>query len=147
MTVTVNNFRQHFPEFTDTEKFLDTTIIYWLTLALKLLNVDRWGDLLDNGAELFVAHNIALEAKALQEGSTGGIPGSSTGLLSSKSVDRVSISYDTSSSLEDGAGHWNLTIYGKRYIRLARLVGMGPIHVGTGDIVQSVGPAWPGPQL
>lgn len=147
MTLDAAQFRTDFPEFTDTTAYPDSLINFWLALAGKLLNPLRWGDMLTAGQELFIAHNIVLEARAKLAADKGGIPGASLGVQSSKSVGPVSVSYDTASALEEGAGHWNLTIYGTRYIRLARMLGAGPVQVGAGGIgpnLSSAG-AWPGP--
>jgi hypothetical protein len=47
------------------------------------------------------------------------------GMVARKTVDKVSVTYDTASAMEEDAGHWNLTVYGTRFIRLARMVGTG----------------------
>lgn len=129
MTVTVSSFRADFPAFTDTAVYPDAAVTFWLGLASKSLSPDKWGDLLDYGTELFIAHNLVLEAQANKAAAIGGVPGLASGLTSSKAVDKVSVSYDTTSAAIDGAGNWNLTTYGQRYIQLARLVGAGGIQL------------------
>lgn len=129
MSVTASSFRADFPEFTSTVVFPDATVAFWLGLAGKLLSVDRWGDLLDYGTELFVAHNLVLSARDQKAVSNGGIGGSGAGITSSKTVDKVSVSYDTANAAIDGAGNWNLTTYGTRYIQLARMVGAGGVQL------------------
>lgn len=133
MTITVAQFRTDFPEFADVTVYPDATFTLWYGVATKLLNADRWGTLLDIGSELYVAHQLVLEARAFAEASAGAVPGSSVGPINSKSVDKVSIGYDTSSGTESDVGHWNLTIYGTRFIRLAKMMGMGPVQIGVGD--------------
>lgn len=148
MTVTASSFRGDFPEFTSTTVYPDTQINFWLGLSAKLLNADRWGDVLDYGSELFVAHNLVLGMLDQRASASGAIPGAvASGIVSAKSVDKVSVSYDTATAAELDAGHWNLTTYGTRYIRLARLMGAGPLQVGAGcvDSVSAVVGAWPGP--
>lgn len=143
MTVTVKTFRGAFTEFADPARFPDAMLSYWLDIASKLVNTDRWGNLSDNGVSMFAAHNATLERRAMDEADLGGIPGMSTGIVNNKSVDKVSVGYDTQGGVELDAGHWNLTIYGTRYIRLARQMGMGPVQVGIGC---GGGPgAWSGP--
>jgi hypothetical protein len=68
-----------------------------------------------------------------------------TGVINSKSVDKVSIGYDTAGGIEAGAGHWNLTIYGTRLIKLIKMVGAGPVQVGIGCTPMYSGSAWSGP--
>jgi hypothetical protein len=145
MDITVANFRSSFPEFADAIKYPDSLIQFWLDVAVKLTNADRWGDLTYMGSFLFSAHNLVLERQAMNTAAVGGVPGQSSGLLSSKSVDKVAAGYDTVTGAEKDAGHWNLTIYGKRYYRLAMMFGSGPVQVGLpgpGDFLNQG--AWPG---
>jgi hypothetical protein len=146
MTVTVASFRNNYPEFADSVRFSVSQIGYYLNLAGLLLNAARWNNLLDAGTELFVAHNLAIESLTQAEAKSKGVPGITTGPVSAKSVDKVSISYATSDAVQAGAGHWNLTVYGTRYVRLMRMFGAGPVQVGVGAYPLLNGPAWPGPQ-
>lgn len=111
--------------------------------------------LLDLGTELFVAHNLVLEKRSQDASGVGGNPGEVKGPTSSKSVGPVSISYDAASAAEEAGGYWNGTVYGTRFLRLARQKGMGPVQIGIGYVPPySVGSfvgffgsagAWPGP--
>lgn len=140
-------------------------IAFWLSMAKQLLNVQRWGPsaanpwptppaaipdrtLYDLGAELFVAHNLVIEAMALASAKNGVPPGWATGALTSKSVDKVSAGYDASATKEDLGGSWNYTVYGQRYYRLLRMAGAGAIQVNVGASATGLnGPAWPGPYV
>ena len=145
MTATVADFRAKFPEFNSSTTFPTSQIEFWLDVAYKMLNASRWGNMLDVGAMLYTAHNIVLEGRAQSEASGGNIPGFNRGIVNSKSVDKVSVGYDTSHGTEEGAGHWNLTIYGSRLYRYIKMFGAGPIQIGIGDQPPLSGPAWPGP--
>ena len=129
MTVTAATFYQAFPEFADIDKYPEATVDMWVAAARSLLSADRWGDLLDLGTSLFVAHNLALSRLATASAGSGAVPGVSTGILSSKAVDKVSASYDTSSASLEGAGAWNLTTYGVRYRQLALMIGVGGVQL------------------
>ncbi len=129
MTVTVSSFRADFPEFTSIVTYPDTQVAFWLGLAGKLHSADRWGDLLDYGIELFMAHNLSIAARDAKATSVGGVGGSASGLLSAKAVDKVSASYDTAAVTIAGAGQWNLTTYGTRYIQLASMIGAGGVQL------------------
>lgn len=148
MAALVSNtqFREDFTEFSRTDKFPEPLLTFWLAVAEKLVNADRWGDLTALGVELFAAHNITLEANAQLQATFGKVPGMAVGVLTSKSVDKVSAGYDASGSMVDGAGHWNLTIYGQRYIKLVQLHGAGPVQVGVPGYggVNVAASAWPG---
>lgn len=143
--ITPAQFRTDFPEFASTTKYPNSGVTFWLNLAYALLNADRWGQQIDVGAELFVAHNLVIEAKAQAEASAGGIPGGQVGPINSKSVDKVSVGYDTGAGIQPDAGHWNLSVYGTRFIRLLRMFGAGPLFVGVGYVPGLSGQAWPGP--
>lgn len=130
VAVSISSFRAAFPEFGKLQDYADGQITFWLTLSTKMFDAGRWGELLDHGTMLFVAHNLALQKRAEKDAQFGKIPGQATGPVTSKSVDKVSVSHDTASIAEEGAGAFNLTTYGQQYIRLARLIGAGPVHFG-----------------
>lgn len=131
MTATAATLRAHFPEFTNTVDYPTAQIDFWLSIAVQMLNAGRWGGMLDAGAELYACHHIVLEARDVVTVAAGGVPGQNTGPVSSKSVDRVSIGYDTGAASEERGGHWNLTTYGTRYLRFARMFGAGSLQVGV----------------
>lgn len=122
-------FRTDFPEFSDTAAYPDSGVTYWLRIAGLLMDTLKWGDLYDVGTELFIAHNLVLERQAQKSAATGAVPGQSQGPTSSKTVDKVSVSYDTNAGIVKDAGHWNLTTYGTRYMGLVNMIGAGGMQV------------------
>lgn len=126
---TPSTLRAAFPEFDNVRRYPDTLITFWQTLAYKLLPANVWGDLLSHGVGLFTAHHLVLSAKARASSAVQGgkgaspVPGISTGAISSKSVDKVSISYDTSAISIKDAGQWNGTEYGIQFYQLVKIVG------------------------
>ena len=145
MAITPAELRSHFPEFANTVTYPDSQVQFWLDFAYQMLNTGRWMSQIDMGAQLYVCHNLALEARAQATAAAGGIPGSDVGVLNSKSVDSVSAGYDTGATTIPGAGDWNATIYGIRFYKLLRIFGSGPLQIGGGCIPPYSGPAWPGP--
>lgn len=128
----VAEFREAFPEFgtsPGTGAFTDERIEFWLDLSTKMLTSTRWGELLDYGTALFVAHYLTLDAANLAAASTGGNIGQTTGPLASKTVDKVSASYSTAEATIESAAQWNLTTYGVRFYQLARMIGAGGIQI------------------
>ncbi|MBN6728787.1 DUF4054 domain-containing protein [Burkholderia multivorans] len=125
----VSQFRQSFPEFDDTTTYPDSLVQFWMTVAVSLVNADRWGDLTDLGIALVTAHHLALAVKDQKMADVGGVPGQVTGPQSSKAVDKVSASYDTAAvAIKDG-GFWNATMYGVRYLSLAMMMGAGGMQL------------------
>lgn len=145
MSVTIPGFREAFPVFSDPVKFPTPEVQFWFELGGILLDVNRWGDLFDYGLQLFMAHNLATEYAATT-GAAGGTLGGVVGAVTSASVDKVSYSRDPQAAMDPANGHWNLTIWGLKYIRLVKMVGAGPIQVGVGvgDTNWPQFPGWPG---
>jgi len=127
--MTPNTFRQAFPEFASTSDYRDGQITFWMTLAGNLLNADRWGDMLDLGTMLYVAHHLALGTRDQQTAQAGGVPGMVNGPQSAKAVDKVSASYDTGAVALEGGGFWNSTMYGIQFLQLARYAGAGGVQM------------------
>lgn len=132
MTVSATSFRTAFPEFADASTYPDAMVDLWIAAAGQLMAADRWASLLDLGTQLFVAHNLVLGARDRKAAANGGVGGTSGGVVASKSVDKVSVSYDTGAGTLEGGGAWNLTTYGVRYLQLARMIGAGGMQISPG---------------
>lgn len=150
MTVTADSFRASFPAFQDSTTYPDPQVNMWISFATSLLNAAAWQDMLDMGTMLMVAHQISMEAVANAEAASGAQPGAAKGILTSGGAAGATFSYDASSVAAEGAGYFNLTIYGQRYWRLAMMFGAGPQQIGadpnSSDISSSPSSfAWPGP--
>lgn len=142
-------FFKDFPEFAPSDpsqsgKF-DAYVAFWMNVATLAVNPNRWRSFTDLGIELFTAHNIVLEATAQEEVNLGGVPGLSKGVIAGNAAHDLSVAYDTASVLEPNAGHWNYTVYGKRFIRFSNMAGMGPIQLGGTLPPPFSGGAWSGP--
>lgn len=119
--MTIATFRSDFPAFASTVTYPDAMIMFWSGIAEAQVALDRWGDIRTQAVELYTAHHLIIAAD--------GNIGKQTGIQSSKAVGDVSVGYDTQLSGELNAGHWNLTTYGKMFIRLARMYGAGCIQL------------------
>lgn len=90
----------------------------------------------DFATEMWIAHQLVLEKQAVDAARNGGDPGTKIGIMSSKSVNGVSVGFDIGSvaggSLQENAGYYNQTVYGMRFYRLMKLRGSGPIQIGVG---------------
>ncbi|WP_199085950.1 DUF4054 domain-containing protein [Bosea sp. ASV33] len=129
MAVTYSSFVAVFTEFADITAFPQTTVEFWLSQAPFQLNANRLRNSYDLAVMLFTAHNLVLGKRDARSASAGGTPGQVSGPQASKSVDKVSVSYDTGAATYPGAGEWNATSYGLRLYRLLRAAGAGPIYV------------------
>lgn len=118
-------FRQQFKEFSDITAYPDDDVDLHLAVGALSLDAGVWGDFHDRGLGLFIAHNLAIGAQDTATSAAGGVPGKVSGPMTSKSVDKVSASYDTKATTYEGAAFWNMTSYGIRLYQLAKLVGAG----------------------
>lgn len=122
-------FRKAFPEFANIAVYPDAQLDFWATLAEAQVNADRWGTQTAFGVQLYVAHEITLAAQSAKAANIGGTPGQQSGPTNSKTVGSVTVTYDTQAAIEKDAGHWNLTSYGRQFIRLARIFGAGVVQL------------------
>lgn len=122
-------FRKTFPEFADLAKYPDALITFWSTFATAQVNPNRWKTQTLMGITLYTAHEITLAARDQKTANSGGTPGGQSGPANSKTVGSATIAYDTQQAMEKDAGYWNLTTYGKQFIRLARIFGSGVVMV------------------
>lgn len=131
MTITPTTFRTNFPEFASTTTYPNAMVQFWLGVAYQMVRAEVWSTMLDVGVQLFTAHNCVLEAQAARAAATGGVPGGPVGPANNKSVDKVSVGYDTAAGTVPGWGNWNLTTYGTRFKYFVDIFGMGGVQVGA----------------
>lgn len=124
-----SSFRESMPMFTDTAIYPQSQFNFYLKLGLKLLNKQRWDDLLDEGLTFFIAHYLALYQRSMALSAIGGDVGKVIGNETSKSVDSVAKSMDVSGILIVDAGHWNQTTFGVQFYQLAMMIGAGGIQL------------------
>ncbi|HGJ5882154.1 DUF4054 domain-containing protein [Arsenophonus sp.] len=123
---TIPQFRNDFPPFNDEVKFPDAQIQLRLNLADKFLSENVSGsEVFPYWVGLFVAHYLTLYAMDTRSLQAGGVGGSSSGVTTSKSVDKVSVSYDNSVTLNPDAGFWNNTRYGAEFYQWVLMFGAG----------------------
>ncbi|WP_434462857.1 DUF4054 domain-containing protein [Serratia plymuthica] len=118
-------FRTDFPEFNDKTRYPDTAVNFYLNQADTILNQDVLGDQFVYLAELFTAHYTELRGRALASAAAGGVSSAGSGIASSKSVDKVSVSYDNSGTINPDAGFWNKTGYGQEFFWWWSMFGAG----------------------
>lgn len=130
MTVAYADFVTAFPEFGDATKFPQAQIDLWISLApdnLVIIQRRAKPGVFDLAVMLFVAHNLVISTRETAA-ALKGIPGETPGLVSSKTVDKVSVSYDAAGTAVDGAGAWNATFYGQRLYKMMQAYAAGPVY-------------------
>lgn len=122
--LTIDAFRKAFPSFTS-ELYPDEAVNIRLIISDKLFSPTLWNDsdMRNHVMGLYTAHFLQLygSKNCGGTGSTGGV----SGLVTGKSVDGASVSYDTSTGSFADAGFWNLTPYGQELWYLMGLFGAG----------------------
>ena len=129
--VTPVEFITNFPEFGNNAVYPLAQIQFWLNAAYQQVRAQVWQDQTDLGAQLFTAHYLVLAAQAAKAALTGGVPGQNTGAVNNRSVDKVSVGYDTANASVKDAGNWNLTTYGTRFKYFVNMFGAGGIQIGA----------------
>jgi len=127
--MTPQEFRLQFIEFSCQEIYLDSQITLWDSVAQTLVNEERWLSIYDLGIALFIAHHLAVGRRDTLSAESGGIPGAVNGVMTAKSVDKVSASYDVGIVTIADGGFWNSTTYGVRFLQLAMMVGAGGVQI------------------
>lgn len=125
----IAEFRDQFPEFADDTVYTDGLIEFWSGIAETFVRKPVWCNSWMFGVKLYTAHEITLAVQNVQSSATGSTPGQQGGVANSKAVGAVNVAYDASTMSEKDAGFWNLTTYGKQFIRLARMFGAGAIQL------------------
>lgn len=127
--MSVLQFRELFPAFPEAS-YPDIAVETRLALGEAFLSEKVWKPeaVRVHAVGLYTAHFLAAYGSAAAGGS-GKSEGSGMGVVSSKSVDGASISYDTGSTVEQGAGFWNSTPYGRELWQLMRVFGAGAVQL------------------
>jgi hypothetical protein len=129
LTFDIAAFRTSFPEFASTESYPTSMVELWAGLATQQVDPCRWKGTWILGVSLYVAHELTLARQNVKAAQVGGTPGQQGGIASSKTVGSVTVQYDPQTSTEKDAGYWNLTTYGKQFIRLVRIFGAGCVQL------------------
>jgi uncharacterized protein DUF4054 len=125
LTFDVAAFRKAFPEFNNTELYSGPMVDFWVGFIGLQLDPCIWKRSWNVGMSLYLAHELTLAGQNGQSAKVGGTPGIQGGVATSKTVGSVTVQYDAQTMSEKDAGYWNLTTYGKQFIRLVRIYGAG----------------------
>ncbi len=122
-------FRAAFPEFGNTEEYPTATIELWATFAEAQVRQAVWKTQWVMGVSLYTAHELVLARQNVKTAKFGGAPGTFGGVANTKTVGTGTVGYDSITTGEKDAGYWNLSNYGKQFIRLARVFGAGALQL------------------
>jgi hypothetical protein len=125
----VPQFRVDLPAFSDASTYPNDSIQFWIDIVIadNLFPYERWGPQQLLAQELYVAHEITLEAYSNFTSARGGAT-IGVGVPGSKSVGGVSISYDNSMGTYPDMGYYAYTLYGRRLYTMMMSAGAGPVQ-------------------
>ena len=129
MDFDISVFRVNFPEFNDVEKYPDSQVQFWVSLAKLQVRECIWKRAWVQGMSFYIAHELVLANQNEKASRFGGSPGQQGGIANTKTVGSATIGFDSTTSSEKDGGWWNLTTYGKQFLRLARIFGSGTIQL------------------
>jgi hypothetical protein len=131
----LEDFLLMYPQFDGMNELPDDIIEMYIQFANDVVNIKNWGNQWKLGMCLFVAHFCTVYLMSFQpaEASAAAVIASAQtkGLVSSKSVGDVSVSYDFSLAVQNVEewGQFNLTIFGNQFASLSKLMNMGGMYV------------------
>ena len=130
-SVTADSFREKFPEFADASVYSDARVSFWLGFAVKMTESRRWDEsgFRDEAVMFRTAHHLSVQAQTDASGDAGAGLASGAMTSESQSVGGVSYSNGYDGSAYAGQGQLGTTMYGRNYLDLARLVGMGGVQL------------------
>jgi hypothetical protein len=107
----------------------------YINLANASIKEARWHDTWHTAMGWFVAHFATLYLQGMADANSTAAQviakGQTKGLMSSKSVGDVSVSYDFNAIAQDleGWASWKLTIYGQQLATFGKMIGKGGMYV------------------
>lgn len=138
---TLEDFLDFFPNFEDVIVGLhdnipipNAVIDMYIQFASDCVNVKVWGKQWKYAMSLFIAHFLVIYIQAqIPDNATAQqvlATAQAKGLISSKSVGDVSVSYDFSSAIKgvESWGQFTTTEYGLQFANLAKLVAKGGMY-------------------
>lgn len=135
----LEDFLNIYPQFgkdSDENEIVPSTIIdMYIQFAHACVKQSRWQNGWELGISLFVAHFCTLWVQSFQDPSSGANAvmqaAQTKGLVTSKSVGDLSISYDFSTALGDlnGWAAWKLTTFGVQFASMAKIIGKGGMYI------------------
>jgi hypothetical protein len=136
------DFLAFYPQFGNNSEgvpVVPTTVLQaFVTLATNTLNQARWQSMWAMAIGWYVAHFCTLYLQSVADPNGGAAAvfeaGRAQGVITSKTVGDVSVSYDPNLAGRDtptmaGWGAFHLTVYGQQLITMGRLVGKGGMYI------------------
>ena len=127
MSITVQDVRDRYPEFSDATTYPNARIQSFITKGEGELDEGEWADQYNEGMLAYVGHYLSWSTMTNNSGGSVG----SVGPVASKSIGDVSVSFASVVGSNPSAmqSFWNSTPYGQEYWRLLMLYGAGMVAI------------------
>ena len=122
---TAAEFKIRYPEFVDV---LDVRVEFFIDEAALEVSAPRWATWFTKGVSALAAHLLKISLTINDEDNEDGSIDELAPVVS-RAVGDVSITRGPYLSTDAGSDYWNLTPYGREYVRLRKLVGIGGVAV------------------
>ncbi len=133
------DFKMYYPHFwgPDGKTLVPEAVMdMYIGFAKSIVNIARYHESWQVGLCLVIAHFLVLYMRTVTPNPDGGAAavikaGETRGLIASKSVDGVSVSYNYSAALDDldGWAAWKTTEFGVQFLTLAKAYNLGGMRV------------------
>lgn len=131
--MTIEEFREAFAPFADSEKYPDTRVSSWMAFAEQMTDSRRWkcSGLRDRAIGFLTAHYLQIAEQRDELTGEAAIPTAAAGAKTSESqsADGVSYSDGYDATAYTGAGQLASTWYGQMFLDLKNIVGLGGFQV------------------
>ena len=136
---TIDDFLKVYSQFgkdsNDNPVISEIVLQMYINLATTCIKQDKWFESWEIAMGWFIAHfcTLYLQGTANPNSGAAGVlqAGQAKGLDTSVSAGGVSVSTDYGTVAQDlnGWAQWKLTLYGTQLASMARIIGMGGMHV------------------
>lgn len=126
VTLDISEFREQYPTFSDKTKYPDATIQRAFDMSSIYID-NNTNCMLDEKQlktilYLMTAHLLQIETNALS--------GNTVGVVTSASIDKISVTIADPNSKSEFSYFLNQTIYGQRLLALFKVLTMGGFYIG-----------------
>lgn len=131
---TADDFREIMPMF-GPDIVEQSVVEHFVQMAHAVVKKARWHELWSEGMRLYIAHHLTLylRSSAPDGADRNGVlnAGGVSGVVTSKAVGGINVSYDINTANGDLAGWaaWKLTTYGTQFATFARMLGHSGMYV------------------
>ena len=137
-TITQQQLFEFFPFLENTQNYPQASVQAYLSIAGNFVDQNIWGSVWSYGVALVTAHLLTIIRLTNEDIAKGG-SGNVVGVVTSVSAIGVSKGINVDMGAVEDGGFWNTTQFGREYLSLAKLFGMGCAQLGTEFTAQFMG--------